>query len=130
MAAAIRLLIADDSERMRRAIRTLLKTEPTITVIGEADSYGELISTLNESNPDVILMDVHMPGLIQIDSCKARLSGLCILAMSFDTNDETASLAVSFGATKLLDKAKLASDLVPAVKECIHQTQASNSKPN
>jgi DNA-binding NarL/FixJ family response regulator len=123
MAATIRILIADDSELIRRAICTLLEGEPTIAVVDEAGSYAELISKLKEANADVVLMDVHMPGLSQ-------LSGSCILAMSFWTNEETASLAASFGAMKLLDKTKLGSDLVPAVKERVHQAQASDSRSN
>jgi DNA-binding NarL/FixJ family response regulator len=130
MAATIRILIADDSELIRRAICTLLEAEPTIAVVDEAGSYAELISKLKKTNADVVLMDVHMPGLSQLDAFKGCLSGSCILAMSFWTNEETASLAASFGAMKLLDKTKLGSDLVPAVKERVHQAQASDSRSN
>jgi DNA-binding NarL/FixJ family response regulator len=130
MADTVRLLVADDSEPIRRAIRSLLDAEPTITVVAEAGSYAELVSKLDESNAEVVFMDVHMQGLSQLDAFKGRLSGLCILAMSFWTNEETGSLAASFGAVKLLDKTKLGSEIDPAVKECIRETRTSNSKRN
>ena len=82
------------------------------------------------ARPRAVLICVHMPGLSQLDIFKARLSGSCILAMSFWTNEETASLAASFGAVKLLDKTKLGSEIVPAIQECIRETQARNSRPN
>jgi DNA-binding NarL/FixJ family response regulator len=128
--ATIRVLIADDSELIRRTICALLEAEPTIAVVDEAGSYAELIGKLKEANADVVLMDVHMPGLSQLDAFKGRLSGSCILAMSFWTNEETASLAASFGAVKLLDKTKLGSEIIPAIQECIRETRASNSRSN
>jgi two-component system nitrate/nitrite response regulator NarL len=61
MSAQIQVLIADDSEAMRRAIRLLLQSE-TMFVTGELSSFTELVSTLKSVKPDVVLMDLHMPG--------------------------------------------------------------------
>jgi AmiR/NasT family two-component response regulator len=73
--------------------------------VGEASSFTEPVSKLDELKPDVVLMDIPMPGLRELDSFKHRLFGSCILAMSFWNNDETADLAGRFGAVALLDKA-------------------------
>jgi DNA-binding NarL/FixJ family response regulator len=62
MATPTRVLLADDSERIRRAICTLLKAEPTITVTGEVSDYAELLCKIGETNVDVVLMDIHMPN--------------------------------------------------------------------
>jgi DNA-binding NarL/FixJ family response regulator len=104
MATRIRVLLADDSNPMRDAIGTLLKTEPAITVIGEVSTYRDLLKELDGSTVDVILMDIHMPGLRDSDSFKDVLRRFCILGMSFWANEETSRIAAEFGAVQLLDK--------------------------
>jgi DNA-binding NarL/FixJ family response regulator len=118
-----RLLIADDSDSVRQAICALLQPESSITVIGEARDYPELVRMLNKSIQDVILMDVHMPGEDRVAPVliKAQLRSSCLLAMSIWDDAETVSLAESYGALKLLDKSSLASTLMPAIKECTSQ---------
>jgi DNA-binding NarL/FixJ family response regulator len=115
----IRLLLADDAEAMRRAIATLLKDESTITLVGEVTSYPELLTKLNEVRPDVVLMDIRMPGLREAQSLKDQLAHVCLLAMSFWADDETASIAEGFGAFRLLEKGQLVQTLIPAIQECI-----------
>jgi DNA-binding NarL/FixJ family response regulator len=122
VAPAVRLLIADGSDAVRRAIFTLLKLESGVTVTGQVRDYPELLKALSESPPDVILMDVHTPSEDRFDpaSIKAQLRGSRLLAMSVWNDPETASLAEKYGALKLLDKSSLASTLVPAIEECVH----------
>jgi hypothetical protein len=62
MVGQIRVLLADDSAHVRRAITALLSREPTVIVIGEVSSYPELMEKLREPKPDVVAMDIHMPG--------------------------------------------------------------------
>jgi DNA-binding NarL/FixJ family response regulator len=123
MRTPIRLLIADDSATIRRTICSLLQAQTDIAVCGEAGNYAELLKIFNATTTDVVLLDVRMPGekLFTPATIKAHLHGSCLLAMSVWNDPETASLARSFGATKLLDKGQLASTLVPAVKECVRQ---------
>jgi len=107
---------------VRQAIFTLLTLESGVTVIGQVHDYPELLKALSESTPEVILMDIHMPGENRFDPAfvKAQLRGSCLLAMSVWNDQETASLAENYGALKLLDKSSLASTLVPAIEECVH----------
>jgi DNA-binding NarL/FixJ family response regulator len=120
--ATIHVLLADDSEPMRRAICTVLNTEPTITVIGEASDYAELLSKIGETNVDVVLMDIHMPNAVaNAEIIKSQLGGSCLLAISFMNDEETMLLAESYGAVRLLDKTELARTLIPAIKDCIQQ---------
>jgi DNA-binding NarL/FixJ family response regulator len=114
----IRLLLADDAEAMRRAITTLLKSEPTVTLVGEVCSYTELLEQVPEVRPDVVLMDIRMPGLPEASSFKDQLRHVCLLAMSFWADDETASIAKGLGAFTLLDKGQLVQTLMPAIQEC------------
>jgi DNA-binding NarL/FixJ family response regulator len=121
MGTPIRLLIADDSTTIRRTICSLLQAQTDIAVCGEAGNYAELLKIFNAMTTDVVLMDVRMPGekLFTPATIKAHFHGSCLLAMSVWNDAETASLARSFGATKLLDKGQLGSTLIPAVKECV-----------
>jgi DNA-binding NarL/FixJ family response regulator len=122
----VRLLIADDSEIIRRAICTLLRAQTDIAVCGEAHDYADLLKKLNGSTPDVVLMDMRMPGEGRFDpaTIKRNLNGSCLLAMSVWNDEETITLAESYGAVKLLDKSQLASTLMPAIEDCMKQREA------
>jgi DNA-binding NarL/FixJ family response regulator len=58
----IRVLLADDQAIVRTGLRTLLGAEPDIEVVGEAADGAEALSLLAESHPDVLLLDIRMPG--------------------------------------------------------------------
>ena len=58
----VRVLIVDDHPVVRQGVRSLLANHPDIQVIGEAENAAELFAVLNGSPPDVILLDVRMPG--------------------------------------------------------------------
>jgi DNA-binding NarL/FixJ family response regulator len=117
----IRVLVADDTDAMRHAICSLLSSESTVTVIGEARSYAELLRLVNEDVPDVVLMDLHMPdeGRFNLTLVKNQLRRTRLLAMSIWDNEESVHLAESYGAFRLLNKANLVSVLVPAIEECV-----------
>jgi DNA-binding NarL/FixJ family response regulator len=123
MGTPIRILIADDSAIIRRAIRVLLQTQTDIAVCGEAGNYAELLKKFNATTTDVVLMDIRMPGekLFTPATIKSHLHGSCLLVMSVWNDEETANLAKSYGARKLLDKGQLASTLMPAIEECVQQ---------
>jgi DNA-binding NarL/FixJ family response regulator len=90
-------------------------------VCGEAGNYAELLKKFNASTTDVVLMDMRMPGenLFTPATIKDHFHGSCLLAMSIWNDEQTASLARSYGAVKLLDKSSLASTLFPAIEECV-----------
>jgi DNA-binding NarL/FixJ family response regulator len=127
MPAPIRLLLADDSELMRRTICSLLASEPTVSVIGEACSYADVLRLLREQTVDVVLMDLHMPDETRFEAerIKGELRGSCLLAMSIWDNKEAFQLAQSYGASRLLNKAHLVTVLVPAIQECMRQREMS-----
>jgi DNA-binding NarL/FixJ family response regulator len=126
MHTPVRLLIADDSETIRRAICALLEAQTDIAVCAEVGNYAELLKIFNATTTDVVLMDMRMPGekLFTPATIKGHFHGSCLLAMSVWNDPETASLAQSYGAVKLLDKSNLASTLVPAIEECRSSTHS------
>jgi len=117
LSAQIQVLIADDSDVIRRAIRLLLQPE-SISIVCELASFTELVATLKSMKPDVVLMDLHMPGEDQASKVKEHLQGTCLIAMSLSDDAETQYLARDFGAARLLNKSTLATTLVDAIHEC------------
>jgi chemotaxis response regulator CheB len=114
----IKVLVADDSAVLRHAIRNVLATQPEIELVGEADNFAQTIEMANALAPHVIVMDLHMPHENSIDpqDVKSQLNhGARTLAMSLWTDEDAQALAWMLGAVTLLDKAKLASTLIPAI---------------
>jgi len=118
---SIKVLIADDTEMMREAMRRVIEEEPRIKIVGEASTFAQTTQAIADVKPDVLLLDLHMaekrdftPALV-----KSQLGSVDhILAVSFSNDAEARDLAEAYGAKLLLDKMKLFSDLVPAILNC------------
>jgi DNA-binding NtrC family response regulator len=121
ISAHIQVLIADDSEAIRHAIRLLLQSESNF-VTDELGSFTELVAALKSTKPDVVLMDLHMPGEEHADMVKEHTHGTCLIAMSLWDDPETQGLAESVGAARLLQKSTLATTLIDAIHECMSKT--------
>jgi chemotaxis response regulator CheB len=117
----VTLLVADDADVIRKTLRDFLKEEPAIKLLGEASNFSEAISMTAVLKPDVILLDLHMPDdrSFNPEFVKANLSGARVLAMSlssdYESEEDTRLLAENFGAVRMLDKAKLCDELIPAI---------------
>ena len=115
-----KVLIADDSDVMRAAIRKMLQEESNIDVVGEASTFAETMQMIADFKPDVLLLDLHLPekrhftpGLV-----KAQLGTVCTVAVSFSNDTEAKELAESYGAATLLDKMSLYTEMLPAIHRC------------
>src|ERR1700722_8801288 len=72
------LLVADDSELIRKTVKRLLEAEPAIEILGEATNFAETIQKAAELKPDIVLLDLHMPDerFLDADYIKTRLRPL------------------------------------------------------
>ncbi|MDH6520051.1 DNA-binding NarL/FixJ family response regulator [Streptomyces sp. SAI-208] len=70
MADAIRVLLVDDHQVVRRGLRTFLEVQDDIEVVGEAADGAEGVARAEELKPDIVLMDVKMPGMDGIDALR------------------------------------------------------------
>lgn len=118
---AIRVLLADDSDVVRRAISRLLEQDPEIQLVGEAVDFTQTLQMTDDLKPEVIILDLHMKddGELTPGDFKDRLhhTPSRILAISIWNDAESKALAESFGAFTLLDKMDLVTDLIPVIKQ-------------
>jgi DNA-binding NarL/FixJ family response regulator len=116
----IKVLLADDNQLMRSAIRRLLEQEPRIAVVGEAETFARTIQMVADLKPDILLLDLRMPDdrHLPAELIKAQLHWVHTLAISFANDTEAHELSKSYGAVALLDKMKLYNEMVPAIMGC------------
>jgi DNA-binding NarL/FixJ family response regulator len=117
---SIKILVADDSEIVRRGIRQLLSAHTEIAIVGEAANFAQTIRMASDLEPRVIVLDLHMPDESDITSqeVKSRLShDFHVLGISVWNDEETKELAENLGAAVLLDKMDLANTLVPTIMQ-------------
>jgi DNA-binding NarL/FixJ family response regulator len=117
----IRLLIADDQELVRTAFALLVATEPDMTVVGEAADGHAAVDLARRAHPEVILMDVRMPGCDGITATRQvttdpRLTDTRILILTTFDLDEYVFGAVRAGASGFLLKDTPASQLLTAIR--------------
>ncbi|WP_433295994.1 response regulator [Actinoplanes sp. CA-030573] len=103
----ISVLLADDQHLVRAGFRSLLRRDKDIVVVGEASTGDEAVRTARRLRPDVILMDIRMPGLDGIAATRAVLAELpgtrVIILTTFET-DEYVFQALAAGASGFLTK--------------------------
>ena len=115
----IRVLIVDDQNLVRMGFRMLLDAEPGITVVGEAADGAEGVRLATSTKPDVVLMDVRMPGLDGIAATAEVLrvspASRVIVLTTFDL-DEYAFGGLRAGASGFLLKDTRPAELLAAVR--------------
>jgi DNA-binding NarL/FixJ family response regulator len=105
----IRVLIADDEALVRGGFRVLIDTEPGMTVVGEAADGATAVELARQTRPDVVLMDIRMPG---VDGLRAThriaadpdLTGVHVLILTTFDHDEYVIEALGAGAAGFLIK--------------------------
>jgi DNA-binding NarL/FixJ family response regulator len=115
----VRVFLADDAAFMRKAIQRLLSNREDISIVGEASNFLETIQKTTELHPDLIILDLNMPDRSHIAPSEAKrlLNGAKVLAITLGTDDLKEELLESVGAVRLLDKAELSNELIPAILE-------------
>jgi DNA-binding NarL/FixJ family response regulator len=110
----IRVLIADDQPLMRQGFAMILGAQPDITVVGEAGTGISAVAQARELNPDVIMMDIQMPGMDGITATR-QLRGCKILVLTTFGTDDHVAQALRAGASGFLLKDATPEQLIQAV---------------
>ncbi|MDJ1133093.1 response regulator transcription factor [Streptomyces iconiensis] len=121
----MRVVIADDERMVRTALRAILGAETGIEIVGEAASGSEAVSTVRELRPDLVLMDVRMPGVDGIRATELILATMGdaaprVLVLTTFENDSYVYDALRAGAHGFLLKRSTADELVAAVRALAH----------
>ena len=114
----VRVLLCDDHELVRRGLRALLESDLTIEVIGEASSADEAVGTAAAATPDVVVMDVRMPGRSGIEACRdirAHRPETRVLILTSFADDEALFSAIMAGASGYVLKQIHGNDLLDAI---------------
>ena len=116
----IRIFLMDDHELVRRGLVDLLKSEPGLTVVGEAATAAEALRRIPGAKPDVALLDGRLPDGSGIDVCRDIRASYpeirCVILTSYD-DDEALFAAIMAGASGYLLKEVGGSSLVAGIRQ-------------
>ena len=115
----ISVVVVDDDQLVRSGVKMILGTAPDIDVIGEASDGDEAIRLVSRVRPDVVLMDVRMPGTDGIEATRklaAAIPGCRIAILTTFEHDEYVFDALRAGASGFLLKRIPPDDLIAAVR--------------
>lgn len=121
----IKVLIADDHHLVRTSIARLLDSEDGITVIGEATNGEEAISLARQLRPDIILMDIRMPGIGGLEATRKIAKGMAdirVLVLTAFLEEAFAQRLLNAGASGFIGKGAELDDMVLAIR-CIFSGQ-------
>lgn len=120
---AIRILVVDDHTLFRRGLIALLTRDPQLQVVGDAADAGEALRRAQELQPDLILLDNHLPGVNGVDALPSLLeavAGVRVLMLTVSEDEEDLAAALRGGACGYLLKTIEGDALVDAITRAVH----------
>lgn len=119
----IRLLLVDDDVLVRTGLRMLLESEDDIEIVGEVSSGREAIDLVHRLRPNVVLMDIEMPGINGIDATREiaqRSADTRVVILTTFDSDEYLFESLRAGASGFLLKRSAPKELLEAVRVAAH----------
>ena len=113
-----RVLIADDHRLFAQALEAILSVEPGIDVVGLAESGVDAVQRASELEPDVVLMDINMPGIDGLEATRRILSrqpGTRVLMVTGSDAHQDVDAARTAGAAGYVTKDRIAAELISAI---------------
>lgn len=120
MPPKIRVLIADDHRLFAEALEAILAAEPEIEVVGRARDGEEAVEQALTLKPDVILMDIAMPGVDGVEATKRirkKDRKACVLMLTGSNSRTDVARAREAGAAGYVTKDRIAAQLIEAIRE-------------
>jgi DNA-binding NarL/FixJ family response regulator len=131
MSAPIRVLVADDHSVVRQGIRHVLEGDPGLVVVAEAENGSQTLERAERERPDVVLLDLTMPGASGLDvvrRLRARLPDTRVLILSVHDDREYVLESVRAGAHGYLRKDSSPGDIRQAIR-AVHAGDSFFSPP-
>jgi DNA-binding NarL/FixJ family response regulator len=119
----IRIMIVDDHAVVREGIEAVIARHADLRVVASLGSGGEALAALDETTPDVVLLDLRMPemdGLATLEALRARRPQLKVVILSGQDGDEAIFQALNRGAAGYLSKAAPSTELVEGIRQAMH----------
>ncbi len=117
---SIRVLIADDHRLFAQALEAILATDDRIEVAGHAGDGAEAVKLARSLEPDVILMDIEMPGMDGFEATRQirkRKGDACVLMLTGSNSRTDVDRAREAGAAGYVTKDRIAAELIDAIIE-------------
>ena len=121
----IRLVLVDDQATVRQGLKMRLLLEPDINVVGEASSGKDALTLVQELRPDVVLMDIEMPGMDGIAATTVLHSiapQSATVMLSIHSDNVTRARARTAGAKAFVEKLGSTEELVSAIRQASQKT--------
>lgn len=115
----VRIVIADDHAFLREGIKKTIQDEIDMKIVGEASNANDALDIIRELNPDIVIMDISMPGKSGLDvlkDLKSLKNKSRILILSMHPEDRFAIRALKAGASGYLTKESAPDELVKAIR--------------
>lgn len=114
-----RIILVDDHQMVRQGLIFFLSTQPGIAVVGEADTGEEAVRLVDELQPDIVLMDIVLPGISGIDALRTireKHPAIEVIMLSSFVDDEKVEQAIQLGAAGYLMKDIDPGELAEAIR--------------
>lgn len=114
-----RFIVVDDHPLLRQGLRQVLTSQPDLSLIGEASNGAAALQLANESNPDLVIMDIHLPDLSGLEVSREILKNhpnTKIIIFSADENRVLVDKALQIGVCGYLLKAGVAEEMARAIR--------------
>lgn len=115
----IKVMLVDDHDLVRTGIKRLLEDHPNIKIVGEATSGEQALDLITENDPDVVLMDINMPGIGGLEATRKLLQRkpkLKIIVVTMHEDDMFAQRLLKAGAMGYLTKGARVDEILQAVE--------------
>ena len=124
----MRILIVDDNERIRRGVRGILMSDANCEVCGEAVDGEDALARAREQLPDLILLDISMPGAGGLETARLvrrELPKVKVIIMSQHDPKQLLPRAIEAGAHACVDKSRLDADLLATIQNVQEASKTS-----